>query len=383
VRIGFVIFSLRVGGAERVAATLINEWVRRGEQVTLLTIDSDDSDFYRIDTRVQRAALALNISSKNWRQSAAGNVRRVKLLRAFVRRSKFDVIVSFGDKTNVLLLLATRGLKVPIVVAEHNDPRKWSIGVTAEVLRRLLYPRAGAVIVLTAGIGQWARQIVRNEAVRVIPNPVGEQCLRRSTPIVRGKQHCIVAMGRMGLEKGFDLLLHAFALCVPRYPDWTLRLIGEGTEQQRLRNLAAQLGLEQAVKFEPVTKEPEKALRESDLFVLSSRSEGFPMVLLEAMACGLPVVSFDCMSGPKEMIRHGLDGLLVPPEDVEALAKAMAQLMGDEHERSRLAERAVEVTERFGLPRVMQMWSEVLSKAVKGLREEKAEPAVGVAANRG
>lgn len=382
-RIGFVIFSLQGGGAERVAATLVNEWARRGEQITLLTIDSHDTDFYPIDERVQRVALGLNIPSKNWRDSVANNVRRVSLLRTFARSSKFDVIISFGDKTNVLLLLATRGLNIPVIVAEHIDPRVWFIGASADCLRRLLYPRASAVIVLTAGIGQWARQIVGTEAVTVIPNPVGEQCLHRSQSIIKDKQHFVVAMGRMDFQKGFDLLLRAFALCVERYPDWTLRLVGQGAEQQRLWNLSDQLGIKHAVRFEPVTKEPEKVFRESDLFVLSSRFEGFPMVLLEAMACGLPVVSFDCMSGPREMIRHDVDGLLVPPEDVDALAKAMAGLMGDERERRRLAERAVEVTDRFGLPRVMAMWSEVLTAVSQGKNRRKAETVGEVARNRG
>ena len=382
-RIGLVIFSLRVGGAERVAATLVNEWARRGEQITLLTIDSQASDFYHIDTQVRRVALELNVPSKNWLQSMASNARRARLLRAFVRRSKFDVIVSFCDKTNVLLLLATRGLKVPIIVAEHNDPRKWTIGATAECLRRLLYPRASGVVVLTSGIAQWARELVGSGDISVIPNPVGEQCLSPSRPIVRSDQHFVVAMGRMDIAKGFDLLLLAFALSVESYPNWTLRIVGQGAEQQRLQKLAEQLGITRAVRVEPVTKEPEKVLRESDLFVLSSRTEGFPMVLLEAMACGLPVVSFDCMSGPKEMIRDGIDGLLVPPEDIGALAKAMARLMGDERERRRLAERAVEVTERFGLPRVMEMWSEVLTRATQGRAAQKSETVAEVATNHG
>jgi len=367
-----------------VASTLLNEWARRGEQITLLTIDSCDRDFYPIDTRVQRVALGLNIPSKNWRDSVANNARRVSSLRAFARSSKFDVMVSFGDKTNVLLLLATRGLKTPVIVAEHIDPRAWFIGASADCLRRLLYPRASAVIVLTAGIGQWARQIVGSEAVTVIPNPVGEQCLRRSQSIIKDKRHFVVAMGRMDFQKGFDLLLRAFALCVERYPDWTLRLVGQGAEQQRLCNLSEQLGIKHAVRFEPVTKEPERVLRESDLFVLSSRIEGFPMVLLEAMACGLPVVSFDCASGPREMIRDGIDGLLVPPEDIGALAAAMATLMGDELERKRLAKRAVEVAERFSLPRVMSMWTEVLARAARRTSGGKPPALVGkVATGRG
>jgi GalNAc-alpha-(1->4)-GalNAc-alpha-(1->3)-diNAcBac-PP-undecaprenol alpha-1,4-N-acetyl-D-galactosaminyltransferase len=139
---------------------------------------------------------------------------------------------------------------------------------------------------------------VKREAVRVIPNPISGQFLGNVDWTTRRKQHTIVAMGRMVRQKGFDLLLQAFALCLERHPSWTLSLFGEGTEHQQLCALARHLGLEKQVRFEPATSEPEKVMRESDLFVLSSRYEGFPMVLLEAMASGLPVISFDCRSGP-------------------------------------------------------------------------------------
>ena len=236
----------------------------------------------------------------------------------------------------------------------------------------MLYPSARAVVVQTAGISQWARRIVRKEAIYVIPNPISEQFLGSHGSNGTSAHHTVVAMGRMEPQKGFDRLLTAFAKCAERHPEWTLRIVGEGTERPRLQALAVKLGLESRIRLDTVTKEPEKVLRDSDLFVLSSRYEGFPMVLLEAMACGLPVISFDCPSGPREMIRDGIDGVLVPPDDVEALAKAMDSLMGAQQERQRLAARAVEVSERFGLPRVMAMWSEVLGKAAGAGRRSQA-----------
>ena len=364
-RIAFVIYSLAAGGAERVASTMINHWVSAGERVTLVTLDSVERDFYRIDARVKRIALGLTSESKNWREFIGNNLRRVQSLRALFRGSEFDVVVSFIDKTNVLVLLATLGLGVPVIVSEHIDPRKHSVGRVTAGLRRVLYPSARAVVVLTAGISQWARRIVRKEAIYVIPNPIGEQFLGSHGSNGTSAHHTVVAMGRMEPQKGFDRLLTAFAKCAERHPEWTLRIVGEGAERPRLHALAVKLGLESRIRLDTVTKEPEKVLRDSDLFVLSSRYEGFPMVLLEAMACGLPVISFDCPSGPREMIREGIDGVLVPPDDVETLAKAMDRLMGAQQERRRLAARAVEVSERFSLPRVMAMWGEVLEQAVR------------------
>ena len=370
-RIAFVIYSLAAGGAERVASTLINYWVGAGEQVTLVTLDSVEKDFYRIDARVKRIALGLTSESKNRREFIGNNLRRVKSLRALFRSFEFDVVVSFIDKTNVLVLLATLGLGVPVIVSERIDPRKYAIGTVAACLRRVLYPSARAVVVQTAGISQWARRIVGKEAIHVIPNPISEQFLGSHGSNGTSAHHTVVAIGRMESQKGFDRLLAAFAKCAERRPEWTLRIVGEGTERPSLQELAIKLGLESRIRLDTVTKEPEKVLRDSDLFVLPSRYEGFPTVLLEAMACGLPVISFDCPTGPREMIRDGIDGVLVPPDDVEALAKAMDRLMGAQEERQRLAARAVEVSERFGLPRVMVMWSEVLGKAARAGRRSE------------
>ena len=370
-RIAFVIYSLAAGGAERVASTLINYWVGAGEQVTLVTFDSVEKDFYRIDARVKRNALGLTNESKNRREFIFNNLRRVKSLRAFFRSFEFDVVVSFIDKTNVLVLLATLGLGVPVIVSERIDPREYAIGTIAACLRRALYPCARALVVQTDGIGQWARRIVKREVIHVIPNPISEQFLGSHRSNGTRAYHTVVAIGRMELQKGFDRLLVAFGKCADRHPDWTLRILGEGTERPSLQELAIKLGLESRIRLDTVTKEPERVLRDSDLFVLSSRYEGFPTVLLEAMACGLPVISFDCPTGPREMIRDGIDGVLVPPDDVEALAKAMDGLMGTQEERQLLAARAVEISERFGLPRVMAMWSEVLGKASQAGRRSE------------
>jgi GalNAc-alpha-(1->4)-GalNAc-alpha-(1->3)-diNAcBac-PP-undecaprenol alpha-1,4-N-acetyl-D-galactosaminyltransferase len=359
-----VVPSLGAGGAERVASTLVNAWAKAGERVTVMTVDIRIGDFYSLDSRIERVTLDLARDSESWFQFIRNNVSRVKKLRSAIQASAPDVVVSFIERTNVLVLLATRGLGIPVVVEEHIDPRVYPIGKVAGWLRRLVYPRAHAVVVLTSSVADWARSIAGRAQVHVIPNPVGDQFLKHHNGVRGEDRYTAVAMGRMVAQKGFDMLLRAFAQCASSHPEWNLRIVGQGSERQRLNELVGELGLRDRVTLEHVVKEPEKILQASDLFVLSSRYEGFPMVLLEAMASGLPVVSFDCPSGPSEMIRQGVDGVLVPPNDVDALAAALDRLMAAKSDRQRMGARAKEVIDRFGLPTVMARWSQVLNTAV-------------------
>jgi glycosyltransferase involved in cell wall biosynthesis len=362
VRIAVTIFSLRPGGAERVASTLVNGWASAGDDVTVVTFEPPASDFYRIDPAVRRIALETESRSKNWRDYFGNNARRVGLLRRAIRSSNAKVVLSLGDKTNVLTLLATIGCRVPVIVAEHNDPRRHRIGAAATALRRALYPRARMVVVLTPGIASWAERVVRPGSVRVIPNPVDTQFTKDRGIAEKSAKPTVVAIGRLVPQKGIDLLLPAFAQCVQRHPEWRLQIYGEGSERENLRAIAKDLDILSAVEFNPPTKEPERVLRQSQLFVLSSRYEGFPMALLEAMACSVPVVSFDCQSGPSEMISHGVNGMLVPPGDVSALANAMSRLMGDEQLRRSLSSHAAQVTQRYGLSQVNAMWRELFAE---------------------
>jgi glycosyltransferase involved in cell wall biosynthesis len=361
-RIMFVMDSLSAGGAERVACMLVNHWVQADDQVSMVTIDVRERDFYQLDSRVRRIALGLSRESKNWREFLANNLQRLRRLRGLICTLKPEVIVSFLDATNVLVLLAATGSGVAVIVSERIDPRSHSTGKVVRILRRLLYPRARALVVQTQEVSNWARRVVKPTAVYVIPNPVSFTVHDRKVCETK-RSYTILAMGRLEPQKGFDLLLEAFSRCCQGHLEWNLRIIGEGSHRERLRRLAEQLGIADRVRLDRAIKEPATALRDADLFVLSSRYEGFPNALLEAMAAGLPVISFDCPSGPREIIRHGRNGILVPPEDVGALAQAMDRLMGTEHERSELAAGAADVTERFGFDRVMPMWRELLRKA--------------------
>jgi glycosyltransferase involved in cell wall biosynthesis len=237
------------------------------------------------------------------------------------------------------------------------------------MLRRWYYPAAAGVVVQTDATARWARKWLLSDRVRMIPNPVvpppasiGDAVRNR----VPSDTRMMVAMGRLERQKGFDLLLAAFSLVADDHPEWRLVILGEGPERAALEQAIRERGLADRVMLPGVSKTPEDWLRACDLFVLSSRYEGFPNALGEAMACGLPVVSFDCPVGPGEIISHGEDGLLVPAGDVSALAAAMRRLIDDPAEAARMAGRAARVVERFGEEAVAARWEELLLATAMG-----------------
>jgi len=343
-----------------------NYWAANGQEVTLVTLDSEATDFYSLSPEVTRVTLGLMTPSAHLTDTLRKNLRRLKRLRQEIRDSRPDVVISFMDIPNVLTVLATLYTNIPVIVSQRVNARLNHLGRGREALRRLVYPWASAVVLQTEDTRCWALGFLPKEAVCTIPNPIAPPAYEpdgASNPFHAA--HNIIAMGRLNPQKGFDLLIRAFAQCTAKHPDLSLVILGEGEERGRLERLADELGIADRVSMPGVIKEPIKLLSQADLFVLSSRYEGFPNALLEAMSCGLPAVSFDCPSGPGEIIRNGVDGILVPPEDVGALAAAMDRLVSDEVERRQLASRAVEVTERFGVEKVMGMWEALIGKVIE------------------
>ena len=360
-----VISSLAPGGAERVMSTMANYWVEKGWDITLVTLCDGTGFFYPLDQRVKRIALNAAGQSMSVLKAVCNNTRRIVKLRTAIRSSAPDAVISFLDHINVLVLLATRGLGVPVVVSERIDPSWHDIGKVWESLRNLAYPWADAVVVQTRGALTWASSRISAERSVVIPNPVclapswlGQECGSFSMPF-------LLAMGRLEEQKGFDLLLRAVARVLPDFPIWSMVILGEGPQRRELEELARELGLDGRVQFPGRHANPIAVMRQAELFVLSSRFEGFPNALCEAMAAGLPAVSFDCPSGPGAIIRHGVDGILVRPGDVSGLAAAMRELMAHPERRKELAARAVDIVERFGLKKVMSMWEQLLARLGK------------------
>jgi glycosyltransferase involved in cell wall biosynthesis len=372
-RLAIVIHSLDGGGAERTAARMASHWAEGGHSVTLITLDSADADRYRLSPKVERRALGVMGHSSNPLAAIGNNLRRIRALRRAIADVDPDHVISLTDKTNVLTLAACRKLDVPVIVAERIDPRYHSIGRVWSHLRERLYPRAAAVVVQTEGIREAVRPLAPGRPVYVIPNVVEKGCNADSLPVPQGgfaekspdpfsvpKRKRVLGMGRLAEQKGFDLLIRAFAQTADRRRKWDLVILGEGPDRAALEQLAERLGLVDRIFLPGWLENPVEVIESADLFVLSSRYEGFPNALLEAMGAGLAVISFDCPSGPREIIRDGYDGLLVRNESVEWLAAAMDRLMRDEAARRLLSEKAPEVLSRFSPERYYTCWEAVL-----------------------
>lgn len=365
-----VISSLECGGAERVMARMANYWAARGHRVHLLTLAAGDP-FYDLDPRIRHQRLGLTGRSANALEGLRRNIRRMMALRCAICQSRPDVVVSFMDRMNVLTLLATRRLGIPIVVSERTDVPSQNLGAAWTSLRCLAYRHADALVFPSASARSRAVS-VEAPRVRVIPNPVAfpENGALRNVGTEASKP-VVVGMGRFTEEKGFDQLLDAFARVAHRHPNWSLRVFGDGPLRQNLWAQAASAGLSSRITFPGRASDPSRAFEQADLFVLPSRFEGFPNVLCEAMAWGVPVVSFDCPSGPAEIVRDGIDGVLVPAGDVKALAEALDRLMHDPAERARLAHRSPEVVLRFGVEKVMGIWNSVLGEVLPAGRRDQ------------
>ena len=358
-KITLAITSLDCGGAERVAAAVANEWAAGGNAVSVITFQEKDKEpFFKLDSAVTLFNLGLSRPGRGIIGKLSFNLKKILFLRKTILRQGPDVVISFMGQTNVSAIMALLGTKIPLIVTEHVDSRIYSSGIIWDFLMRVLYPFAVSLVAVSKGVLESFPVYIRKKGT-VIYNPITVSSIEQPS-MPGGSAKKIIGMGRLNELKGFDLLLGAFSLIKDKNPSWSVEVWGEGEQRGELEALRDKLGLGERFKFPGVTGEPYKQFAKADLFVLSSRCEGFGIVLCEAMSQGLPAVSFDCPNGPAEIIRDKVDGILVPPEDIEALAKAMDHLMNNEAERKHMGLLAREVNERFKMSVIMPQWDKLI-----------------------
>ncbi len=350
--------SLEAGGAERALTRLANHFVERGLQVDMVLVQACGALLKELSERVRVVDLEAY-------KKYACMPQFIRYLRKYRPRALLSSLVL----TNLLAVICNRlaGSVTRIVVREastlsHLRRSAWKKWLE-QTLVRTLYPQASTVIAVSQGVAKDLINYARlsERMIEVIPNPVITEELFRKTseqvnhPWVNCNQPPLVlSVGRLVPEKNYELLLRAFAV-VRESISAHLLILGEGPERQKLYELAYSLGIGAEIDLPGFTQNPFAYMSKASVFVLSSILEGLPNVLIEAMACGCPVVSTDCPSGPNEILQGGRYGHLVPVNDVSAMARAIQAVLRGEHRMP-----PAEWLEQYRIELVARRYREVL-----------------------
>jgi GalNAc-alpha-(1->4)-GalNAc-alpha-(1->3)-diNAcBac-PP-undecaprenol alpha-1,4-N-acetyl-D-galactosaminyltransferase len=375
IRLSIVVASLRCGGVERSVATTAAALSRRGHRVTVVTYDDTRNDFFSLPPEVERIPLGLTSARPTpLPQLIRKTFWTLSTLRAGVLASAPQVVIAHMAKANVQTLLALAGSHIPIIVTEHGDVATDEFRKAAWYrLRRACYRSAFRVVSVSEAVDRNVRWLP-DERRAVIANPIVVSA--RATDPRPAARNSIVSVGRLSHAKGFDILISAFGRLAADFPEWRLIIVGGGELRAALEHQAADLRLGERVLFTGALADPTVILRRAKLFVMGSRYEGFPLAHAEALACGLPVVATDCPSRPlakgerfapggvREIVQHDVNGLLVAPQDPDALARGMAALMSDPCRREALSRRGPEVLSRLSPEKIADAWEKLIDQAI-------------------
>lgn len=354
--------SLNYGGAEHVAALWASGFVERGHQVWLAT-SQKDKVMYQPDERVKVLPLFPDGWGKYSKYFGA-----VAILRKYLKEYRPDVIIGIQNMDSLLGWLASRGLNIPVIKTEHNA-FDWPENVADLSPRQLREKRFvkfhmnklySAVTVLTEA----DRKVIGNRLKRVfvLPNPLAMEPVKE----IPHKEKIILAAGRMNAwwYKGFDVLFPAWALIAKNHPDWKLQVAGAGWDgpTKYVHELAQKSGAGDQIEFLGFRKDIVDLYRRSAIFVLSSRYEGFGMVLIEAMSQGCAPVACDFRGRQREIVTSDKEGQVCPPDDPKALAEAMERLIEDDGYRQSVQQTAVERSKYYMVDKCMERWKPILAQ---------------------
>lgn len=356
------------GGMERVLLNKVTylsalpEW-----EVSVVTTDQHQRpSFYPFPEKVRMTDLEINYSDDNdkgiWKKITSYLCKKKehkRKLTALLLKEKPDIVVSLYPSESSF-------------IPDIKDGSKKVLELHFNKFFRIQYGRKGIIGLIDRWRTRQDERIVRrfdkfvvltNEDkgywgglpnIEVIPNAA----IHVSKNYSEVKNKRVIAVGRLDYQKGFDRLIQAWKLVqhTGRFSDWKLDIFGQGEWREMLQQMIDKQGLQNTVKINPPTNAILNEYVHSSLLVMSSNYEGFGMVLVEAMSCGVPVISFDCKCGPKDIIQPGINGLLVPNGDIQALADAMMKVMEDEAYRKMLSLNARKVVDTYSEQAVMSQW---------------------------
>ena len=362
------------GGMERVLLNKVRYFVEeKGWEVVVVTTDQHSRpSFYPFPEGVRMIDLGVNYSDDNgkpFHKKLFGYFRRRlehrKRLAALLEQERPDIVDCFYPGESSFVPSLKDGSRKVMELHQsklfhHQYNRSGLMGLADKVrawMDERLVRRFGRFVVLTEeDAGMWGEM----PGIRVIPNAANFIAEKYSDCSAKR----VIAVGRLDYQKSFDRLIQVWEKVHQQMPDWRLDIFGQGEWQEMLQGMIDERGLQETVKLNGPTKNIGQEYSESSMIVMSSHYEGFPMVMIEAMACGLPAVSFDFKCGPRDIIKEGENGLVVKDGDIDGLAKAMMALMRDEELRRKMGENAKRVVETFSEAKVMDKWVRLYEETI-------------------
>jgi glycosyltransferase involved in cell wall biosynthesis len=366
-----------MGGTIRATVNLADELARRHDVEIVSVFRHGDAPFMPPSDRVRLTALVdLRPAARTWwrrgfarrlqqpsglfhpDERAYGNfsAESDRALERYLTGARTDVLITTRPGLNIAAARLARD-GIVLIGQEHLHFGAHKPGLVEEI--HTWYPKLDAVITLTEADRVEYARMLGGASTRV--HAIGNGLPDRLRPRSRLDNRLVVAAGRLVPVKGYDRLLEAFAKVTRERPDWKLRVYGTGTQADKLSRRARTLRLHNNVAFMGPAADIDNVLAKASLHVITSRFEGFGMTILESFAAGVPVVSFDCPQGPREIITPGENGVLVPDGDIDAFAAALLRLMDDEDEMRRLAAGGLETAKRYRVSDVADRWERVFA----------------------
>lgn len=367
-KIIFYIAGLSAGGAERVFSLLANYMIRHDVEVILITSSAIKDDFFIIDNKIQR--ISLQDSKQLYTSSYKIFFHQMKRLRNIIKEEKPDVVVSFMSLSNIFVLLSTIGLKVPVVISERNNPKLNTLKPIWKLLKEITFPFADKIVVQTKTVQNAYSFFIRRK-MTVIKNPIDLEKLDNiGSAEYELERPSIIAVGRLHHLKGMDQLIEAFSLFHKTNKKWKLTILGEGEERSRLEQLIQKKEMNENIYLIGAFQNPYAIMKNADIYVLPSRTEGFPNALCEAMCLGLPSISFDCPMGPSEIIQPNVNGKLVENGNIKLLSMAMEELANNKLLCQKLSEEGIKLGDILDINVIGDEWLKLFKSLIKRRREK-------------